>query len=732
MWEIAGIKANPELAAPAQALLQSTTRTIILSVGCVYLACHIMLTVSWPDLYRWSAWLVLLIVALTCITAWTLVVRRLAVAQILWLSGMTVAITAGLAIFQQPQIAFLYALLPLLVVVLIGWRTGLATVVALAALVWWIQSSAVAPLDRLDMLLIGVGGAFTWLLGWACTHTLSTATQWSLFSYNQAQQHLSETQQQRARLEQMVKDLDHAYYRLERANAALVAARNIAEEAERFKAEFVTNISHELRTPLNLIIGYSEVMMTAPQSYNNVQLPGAYRRDLNAVYRSAQHLLALVDDVLDLARIEAGKIALVREEIDLAALVTDAAETMRDYITAKGLELQIHTAADLPRLWIDRLRIRQVLLNLLVNAARFTEQGRIRVEALRDGDEIVVRVRDTGRGIDAHDLAKMFEAFRTTAQPTSTWHSGAGLGLPISKKFIELHHGVMGVESEIGRGTTFWFTLPCALHTTSRLQHTTTQRWAPRVHLGASERIIVVTHADPQVAPLLRRHLDGYQIVGFADAAEGASFAETMQAIALVTDAATALPTTITVPIIRCPLPSGRQTAIALGVADLLVKPVSREQLLDAITNVAPQARRLLLVDDDADMVRLYQRMLATCNPAPECLFAYNGAEALDVLRREPIDLMLLDLAMPELDGRGVLEHMAEASGRTDLPVIIISAHENDYAHMLLSGVIEISRHDGFRLGDMLRTLDALFNALGPGWRQLAHIEPTPATALPG
>jgi CheY-like chemotaxis protein len=252
------------------------------------------------------------------------------------------------------------------------------------------------------------------------------------------------------------------------------------------------------------------------------------------------------------------------------------------------------------------------------------------------------------------------------------------------------------------------------------------------VHLGASERIVVVTHADPQVATLLKRHLDGYQIVGFTDVSEGTAFAATMQAIALVTDEPITLPANVATPVIRCPLPSRRQTAIALGAADLLVKPVSRDQLLAAITNVAPQARRLLLVDDDADMVRLYQRMLATCDPAPECLPAFNGNEALEMLRRQPIDLILLDLAMPELDGRGVLEHMGEASGRTDIPVIIISAHENDFANMRLSGVIEVSRRDGFRLGEVLRTLDMIFNALGPGWNQLERIESAPAAAPSG
>lgn len=186
----------------------------------------------------------------------------------------------------------------------------------------------------------------------------------------------------------------------------------MATRAAVFSIEFATSISHELRTPLNLIVGFSEMMMTSPESYGATVLPGAYRRDLNSIYNSAQHLLALVDDVIDLARIDAGKIALAREEVDLAVLVREATNMVHDYILAKGLEMEVHIASDMPRLWLDRLRIRQVFLNLLVNAARFTKKGSISVEVSMVGDEVLVSVKDTGQGISAQELPRIFDEFR--------------------------------------------------------------------------------------------------------------------------------------------------------------------------------------------------------------------------------------------------------------------------------------------------------------------------------
>ena len=238
----------------------------------------------------------------------------------------------------------------------------------------------------------------------------------------------------RAQLAQVLQDLDRAYYRLERTNAALVAAWR-CRRGQRLKSELATNLSHELRTPLNLIIGFCEMVgIPRPEKYGSVAIPGVYRSDLNAIYQNAQHLMALVNDVLDLARIDYGRLGLAREEVHVANLVREAVDMVREYVEAKGLQLVIVMAPDdLPSLWIDRLRVRQVLLNLLVNAARFTEQGSVRVGVA--GEEVVLSVEDTGRGIPAAELDHVFEEFTQVGpHQAQGWPSVPGLGLPISKK----------------------------------------------------------------------------------------------------------------------------------------------------------------------------------------------------------------------------------------------------------------------------------------------------------
>jgi len=720
MWY--GLRMSPEadldFVRSVTELLQSTLRNLILATGGVYLAWHLVATVTWPEKLGWNAWLITPVIILTCALSLRLLPNYLLTAQAIWQIGLTAAITLAMYVFQRQEIAFFYALLPLMAVVTTGWPGGLLAEAFVIVLMWCLSySSAMPSLSATYSLGIVAGGAITGLLGWAAAHALLTAIQWHLFSFAQAEKNMEEARQHRAQLARVLKDLDQAYYRLERANAALVAAWKAADEAERFKAEFVTNVSHELRTPLNLIIGFSEMMMTAPESYDGVQLPGPYRSDLNAIYHSAQHLLALVDDVLDLARIEAGKIALARDEVDLASLVAEATDMVCDYIAAKGLELRVHVDSDLPTLWIDRLRIRQVLLNLLVNAARFTERGWISVDVSRQGNEVVVRVTDTGRGIPKQDLPKIFEEFRSTDEPLSTWHSGTGLGLPISKKFVELHRGRMGVESTYLQGTTFWFTLSCtsALVPEQKVSHL--DRTQPVVRLGASERIIVVVHDDPHIASLLQRYLDGYRVVGATDMEEGVALAEDIRAIALVTDAGKSPPVSPgDVLIIHCPLPSGRRAAMALGADDFLVKPVSRQELWEAINRLGRPVRRVLIADDDPEVVRLFRRMLRTRIPVRGCLEAYNGEEALRLMQVEKPDLVLLDLIMPEVDGRSVLEQMAADPDLADIPVIIVSAKGQDHLSVQLPGPIQVSRPEGFQLGEIVRALEAIFNALAPGW----------------
>ncbi len=726
MWQIGRDLANtsPDLAESSDQLLEETTRGLIVVIGGLYLAWHLVATMAGTDSVRWNTWIVTAIVGGVCLGTWMMVHKRLLLAQLLFYCGLFAALTSAIYLFQWPYLTILYPLLPLLSTISIGWLGGLLLegLVISASLWLFLGISPIMP-SAAHAVLPSVAGAVTLVMGWASSRSLFTVIQWTVAGFTQARQNMEEARQHRAQLAQLFKDLDKAYYQLERANAALTAARRAAEDAEQFKTEFVTNVSHELRTPLNLIAGFTEMMTLSPESYGGVQLPGPYRSDLETVYHSAQHMLALVDDVLDLARIEIGRIALTREEVRLDALIQETVAIVHDYIVAKGLQLRVRVDDSIEPLWIDRLRVRQVLLNLLVNAARHTTQGWIAVDVTPQDNEILLRVSDTGMGISAQDLPQVFQEFRTTEQPFSEWHSGSGLGLPISKKFVELHHGRMGVESTPGVGTTFWFTLPRAPFDGARHSQRT-ERYRPLVRLGASERILVVIHPDPSAVALFRRHLDGYRIVGAPDVDEGIARASELHALAILTDQAISgdnLPDDLLT--IRFSLPSNTSLANRLGAQYLLVKPVSRSELLAAIDSLHIPTHRILIVDDDPEVVRLFLRMLQSQLTDCLCVEAYNGEEALRRMREAKPDLVLLDLIMPEVDGQTVLTAMAGDPTLCDIPVILVSARGQDHGDLWISDSVQIERPRGFQLGEFIQTLSAMINTLAPGWYDLDRPE---------
>lgn len=734
MWQTLRIapRANTEFTAAATELVRSTARVLIWTTSVCYLAWYFFVVATQPfDLRVWVMTLVMLPIGFGPLY---LLRRHLTAGLLAWHVGLAGAITFGFYLFGSPEITLFYTLLPFMAIITFGWQAGVLAGVAIVATALGIMRLPGMPFLPGDYLpLIIGGGLFGGLMGWASVHALFTVVHWSLFSFAQAQRNMDEARLHRAQMARVLKDLDQAYYRLERANAALAAAWAAADEAEHFKTEFVTNVSHELRTPLNLIVGFSEVMLTAPESYEGVQLPGPYRSDVNAIYRSAQHLLALVDDVLDLARIEVGKINLAREEVDLAGLVTDAVAMVSDYVATKGLELRVDILPDLPPLWIDRLRIRQVLLNLLVNAARFTERGWISVSVARQGEEMLVKVTDTGRGIPAQDLPKVFEEFRTTEQPTSTWHSGTGLGLPISKRFVELHRGRMGVESQYGQGTTFWFALPCVQTSTTEPVVAAAEKASPLLAANGVEGSVVVVHEDAHIIAFLQHYVSGYRLIGVTNMEEGLALAGEIRALAVVAEAGTDPPNAPhDIPVVTCPLPSGQRIARALGAVDFLVKPVSSRDLLAAVSRVERPVRRVLIVDEEPELARLFRRMLRSRIAVQDCLEAYDSEEALRLLQGEKPDLVLLSLEMPRGAVGGVLEHMAIAPDLAGIPVILTSAHSADHVSGPMTSPIQVHKPEGFHVAEVVVVLEALLNALAPSWRQLGSTAPGPARGRAG
>ena len=325
-----------------------------------------------------AAYVALAVVSVSAFTAYRLADRNLRAAVACYLGGLLLTVTLLVAVLDPAQAVMLYV--PFVVVAAMLSSTAatvlLAVVCAALAVYFGGQAGQDTGTIVLSALLIGV----TALAAIVSSRRLYTALGWALNMTEQARHSADAAQNNRAELRRVLQTLDIAYDRLERTNHALIFAQESADKAYRFKSEFVANVSHELRTPLNLIVGFTEMMATAPESYGGVPLPAAYRGDMMATYRNACHLLELINDVLDLSQLEAGQLPLTKQRTDLRELIEEVAAMVQGLADARGLELQIAMPPAPLLLLMDRTRIRQVLLNLLTNAMRYTDRGWVRIQ----------------------------------------------------------------------------------------------------------------------------------------------------------------------------------------------------------------------------------------------------------------------------------------------------------------------------------------------------------------
>jgi signal transduction histidine kinase/CheY-like chemotaxis protein len=730
-----------EIATQIDSLREDTLRLILGISAIGYLAWHLVVTIAFPaaDDVPHRSLFPIVVVGLT--VSYVLLRTRPSLAVGSFLGTSIVSITAALWLLADPAALILYPVVALAGIVLVNPLAGLLAGAASLGLVGALyQAGPLAFLDVGRIAEVGAASLLTVVVAWTLDRNLVIAIEWSLQSYEQALKSTQEAQGHRAQLVEALKQLDRAYYRLERASAALETAWKAAETAERSKSEFVTNISHELRTPLNLIVGFSEMIATSPETYG-APLPSTYRADVFAIYRSAQHLLTLTTDVLDLARVGIGRLALTRESVDLAEIIGDACGIIREYVAAKGLYLTIEAEPDLPPLSVDRLRIRQVLLNLLTNAARFTERGGIVVSAAREDDAVVVKVTDTGRGIPPSELPRVFDEFRSGDRQRESPNSlgGIGLGLPISRRLIELHGGEMGITSEEGVGTTFWIRLPANAVDGAASGASGRPLRVPRLASGG-ERVLVLLGDDGGLVPFLQRHLRRCRLIAAPDVARAVDLAIESRAAAIIadldalsTDEATALP----VPVLRLPLPHGRRVASELGVVAYLTKPVSRSELASVIAGLPRPVRTAVVADDDPGFARLLTVMLRSLTPGaePTVLQAHNGREALDLLATVDPDLVLLDMVMPELGGDEVVAAMATDPRLARVPVVVISGQDQPEWTLPLRGEIRAVRAEGFRLEELLGSVEALLDVFDPPRGYLvehaAPEQPPVAPAIP-
>ncbi len=642
--------------------------------------------------------------------------RCLREAARIYLFGLLVSVTIIAYTYHTPLAFCLYVLVLLVAPMLAG--APMSALLALASVALVLLAGRTGP--RLSAADVGVPillVVLTALTSWVSSRRLHTALGWALNMTRQAQHSAEEARARRAEVRSMLKSLDEAYVRLERSNQALIFAREAADKAYQFKAEFVANVSHELRTPLNIISGFSEMIATAPDSYGGIPLPAPYRGDVMAIHKSARHLTDLINDVLDLSQIDAGKMPITLENASLAQVAREAMEMVEGLAHARGLALQMQVPESLPPLLLDRVRIRQVFLNLLSNAIRFTDRGWIRLSAYPEGQEIVVQVEDTGRGIPPDRLSLAFEAFSQLSEEQV--REGTGLGLAVSKKFVDLHGGRMWLESVVGQGTTVGFTLPVS----GENQRLGVPRLVRSGGAAKADPEVLVVHDDPAAVKLLERYVPGYRFSMVQSRAELLRSVSEGSPMAIVVDAALARqwdlqgdrwrlpaqPATIT-----CSLPSMRRLGAQFGAVGFLPKPVSREALSDAIARLPRAPRKALIVDDDPDIVRLLARMLRSDHPEMEVLQALGGDEGLQAVNREQPDLLLLDLVMLGVTGYDILRHLQSGGGATQTQTIVVSVRSMEQESIPFQGGFHLDRAAGFNLTETLQVLTAVLAAVAP------------------
>jgi DNA-binding response OmpR family regulator len=478
-------------------------------------------------------------------------------------------------------------------------------------------------------------------------------------------------------------------------------------------------VSHELRTPINLVIGYSEVMVMAPEIYG-APLPPAYRSDIQAIYRNAKHLQDLINDILDISQIEAARLAVTKEKTDLRHTLLEAAKMARDLVDAKGLQFRVELPDELPEVWIDRTRIRQVVLNLLANAVRFTDEGMIILRASHDKGAIMVSVKDTGIGIAKDDLSHVFEEFYQAESSQLRKQGGTGLGLTLSMHVIQHHGGRLWAESDgnAGHGSTFSFTLPTAADaklTMSNLVSRTVPSHDPKC--------VIVYDDDLAIGQLFKRYLNRHEVVIGRTQDDVIRLTQMIQPSAVVLDCKrrnTDLQTFVTdcsrdTAIIFCPMPSGRRTTQTYGAADYLVKPITRQALINAIVALEKPVHKILVIDDERDVTRMLSRMLQSTDQRYAVWQANNGEDGLAIMVREQPDAVLLDMQMPTMDGFSVIQRMKHDPLLQQIPVIVASARgAEEAATSLIEGDITIIRPNGFNPVELVNCVEAVVSVLMP------------------
>ena len=549
------------------------------------------------------------------------------------------------------------------------------------------------------------------------------------------QSNTSELEQARVAAEDAREKIHQANDQLEEVNRTLEArvvnrtqllakAVKDAEEASKAKSSFLAKMSHELRTPLNAIIGYSEILREDAVDNGDTRTA----EDLDKVLNAARHLLGLINDVLDISKIEAGKMELYLETFELGKLVTEVISTATPLVTKKGNSLVVDCAPGIGTMHADATKLRQMLLNLMSNASKFTEKGTITLKVTRrtiDGDEFInFDVIDTGIGMTAEQLSRLFQAFSQADASTASKYGGTGLGLAISKQFAQMMKGEITVASIPGTGSTFTIRLPAVVLTKQpKVVHNVGHKLTRSPFPNQTKPKILIIDDDQDVRTVISDllHLSGYEVLEAVSGEQGLEMADRATPDLILLDVM--MPgvdgwTVLTkiqnktkladIPVVVLCALTDSEMALTLGATSVLLKPVDASKLTAEIAQLlSPLDRRyVLLVEDDADSRSLVTRMLD--REGWQFRAAVNGNAAVRLLKKSVPLFIILDLKMPGMNGFELLDVLGKNPEWAKIPVAVISSMDitpemRDYLNPRVIAFLQKGRFSREELTDLIR-----------------------------